>query len=67
LIKAKLDAGLSAHRIFKDLRTDTGFASSYSSVKRFVHRLGAATPVQFSRMECAPAREAQIDLGTGPG
>jgi transposase len=66
LIKAKLDADLSAQRIFQDLRTDTGFAGSYSSVKRFVRRLGAATPVPFRRMECAPGHEAQVDLGAGP-
>jgi transposase len=66
LIKAKLDAGLSAQRIFQDLRTDTGFAGSYSSVKRFVRHLGAATPVPFRRMECAPGQEAQVDFGTGP-
>lgn len=66
LIIAKLQAGLSAQRIFQDLRTDTSFAASYSSVKRFVRRLGAATPVPFRRMECDPGQEAQVDLGAGP-
>jgi transposase len=65
-IHSKLDAGLSAQRIFQDLRTDTGFTGSYSSVKRYVHRLGAATPLPFRRMECGPGEEAQVDFGSGP-
>jgi transposase len=65
-IRSKLEAGLSAQRIFQDLRTDVDFTGSYSSVKRYVRRLGAATPLPFRRMECAPGEEAQVDFGTGP-
>ena len=64
-ITKKLDAGLSAQRIWQDLVEETGFTGSYSSVKRFVRRLGAATPVPFRRMECEPGEEAQVDFGSG--
>ena len=50
LIKQKLDSGLSAQRIWQDLVSENGFTGSYSSVKRFVRRLGAATPLPFRRM-----------------
>jgi transposase len=65
LIKEKLDSGLSAQRVWQDLRSEHGFTGSYSSVKRFVRRLGATTPLPFRRMECEPGHEAQVDFGTG--
>ncbi len=64
-VKAKLGEGLSAQRIFQDLRGEYGFSGSYSSVKRFVRRLGATTPMPFRRMEAEPGVEAQLDFGTG--
>ena len=64
-IKEKLDQGLSAQRIWQDLVAEEGFDGSYSSVKRFVHRLGRGTPLPFRRMECEPGHEAQVDFGTG--
>jgi len=65
LIKDKLEDGLTAQRIFQDLTTEEGFSASYSSVKRFVRRLSAVTPLPFRRMECEPGDEAQIDFGSG--
>jgi transposase len=65
-IQDKLDLGLSAQRIYQDLVTERGFTGSYSSVKRYVRRLGAATPLPFRRMECRPGEEVQVDFGTGP-
>jgi transposase len=64
-ILVKLDQRLSAQRIWQDLVAEHGFTGSYDSVKRFVRRLGAATPLPFRRMECAPGMEAQVDFGTG--
>lgn len=64
-IKSKLDKGFSAQRIFQDLLCDHGFSGSYSSVKRFVKKLGFAIPLPFRRMECEPGQEAQVDLGSG--
>ena len=66
LIKSKLDQGLCAQRIFQDLRTETDFAGSYSSVKRFARRLGHGTPLPFRRIEVEPGKEAQVDFGSGP-
>ena len=65
IIKAKLEKGLSAQRIYQDLGVDHGFSGSYSSVKRFVRRLGTSTPLPFRRMEAEPGLEAQVDFGTG--
>jgi len=65
LVKKKLDGGLSAQRIWQDLVSEYGFTGSYSSVKRFVRRLGAATPLPFRRMECEPGQEGQVDFGSG--
>ena len=64
-IEAALQQGLSAQRIWQDLRAEHGFAAGYDSVKRFVRRLKAATPLPFRRIECEPGAEAQIDFGKG--
>jgi len=65
VIQDKLQAGLSAQRIWQDLQAEHGFCGAYDSVKRFVRRLGQADPVAFRRMECEPGQEAQVDFGTG--
>lgn len=65
LILDKLQQGLSAQRIFQDLVSDHGFSAKYSSVRRYVARLGSSTPLPFRRMEVAPGTEAQIDFGKG--
>ena len=64
-VVAKLDAGLSGHRIWQDLVAEHGFRGSYSSVKRYVRRLGKASPPPFRRLECAPGEQAQEDFGRG--
>ena len=65
VIAAKLDQGLSAQRIWQDLVAEHGFEASYTSVKRFVRRLGGNSPLPFRRMECPPGAEAQVDFGRG--
>ena len=65
VIVEMLAAGLSAKRIHQDLAGEHGFVGSYASVKRFVRRLGAQTPLPFRRMECGPGEEAQADFGQG--
>ena len=60
-----LDRGLSAQRIFQDLVAENGFQAEYSSVRRYVARLGNSAPLPFRRMEVAPGEEAQIDIGQG--
>jgi transposase len=65
VILAKLEAGLTAQRIYQDLVTEHGFVGKYHSVRRFVRRLGTAQVLPFRRMECAPGEEAQVDFGSG--
>lgn len=64
-IVAAVERGLTAQRIHQDLGAEHGFPGSYESVKRFVRRLGTATPLPFRRMECAPGEEMQVDFGQG--
>ncbi len=63
-IIAALEQGLSAQRIWQDLR-DAGLTAGYDSVKRYVRRLGQAVPLPCRRMESAPGDQAQVDFGTG--
>jgi transposase len=65
VIAAKLEAGLTAQRIYQDLVSEHGFAGHYHSVRRFVLRLGPPRELPFRRMECAPGEEAQVDFGSG--
>jgi transposase len=65
LIQAKLDAGLSAQRIWQDLHSEHGFAHSYYSVLRFVRKLTPREELPFRRLECGPGEEAQVDFGAG--
>lgn len=65
VIKASLDAGMSAQRIYQDLLSEHQFEGSYDSVKRFVRQLATAHPLPFRRMESEPGHEAQVDFGQG--
>jgi transposase len=65
LILSQLELGLSAQRIFQDLKAEHGCTVSYHSVRRFVHRLQQHTPLPFRRLECQPGQETQVDFGTG--
>ena len=65
VVVAKLEAGLSARRIFQDLTAEHGFTGSYFSVRRYVARLAARTPLPFRRIETPPGEEAQVDFGAG--
>jgi len=65
IIVEALERGLSAQRIWQDLRDGQGFEGGYDSVKRFVRRLKAANPLPFRRMEGEPGAEAQVDFGMG--
>ena len=65
IIVAGLEQGLTARRIWQDLKAEHGFADSYQSVQRFVRGLKHYTPLPFRRMECEPGEEAQVDFGKG--
>jgi transposase len=64
-IGAKLEAGLSAQRIYQDLVVEVQFSGSYQSVKRFVRQLRQAQPERVWRIEVQPGEEVQIDFGLG--
>jgi transposase len=64
-IVAKLEAGLTAQRIFQDLRDEQGFTGKYHSVRRYVRRLSEHSALAFRRIEVAPGYEMQVDYGTG--
>lgn len=65
IILAKLEQGLCGQRIWQDLVREHGFTAQCHSVRRFIQRLGQATPLPFRRLECGPGEEAQVDFGTG--
>lgn len=64
-IVMKLNHGLSAQRIYQDLKLEHEFPGSYQSVKRYVRKLDHELELPFRRMEMPPGREAQVDYGTG--
>jgi transposase len=65
VIVSKIEAGLTAQRIYQDLVAEHGFAGKYHSVRRYVRRLGMTQPMPFRRLECAAGEEAQVDFGSG--
>ena len=64
-IMAKLEQGLTAERIYQDLKAEHGFGGKYSSVRRYVRRVSSCREFPYRRMETAPGYELQVDYGTG--
>ena len=60
-----VESGLTAQRIFQDLRIEQDFPGNYDTVKRYVRRLTAGGMKPVERMECLPGEEAQVDFGLG--
>lgn len=58
--------GLSAQRIWQDLREEYGFGYGYCSVKRYIGRLKRRRPEVAGVLEHPPGREAQVDFFQGP-
>jgi len=65
LIEEKVTQGLTAQRVYQDLKLEVQFADSYESVKRFVRRLRKADPARVWRIEVGPGEEVQVDFGAG--
>lgn len=65
-INKALDKGLTAQRIWQDLKEDYGFGYSYGSVKRFVCGIKKRRPEVAGVMEHPPGKEAQVDFFKGP-
>ena len=65
VILEKLEAGLSARRIYQDLCAEHTYSGSYWSVRRLVKKLTAAMPAPYRRMESEAGAEGQVDFGRG--
>lgn len=63
-IEQALATGLSAQRIYQDLK-EAGFPGKYWSIKRFVKKLKKQKPEVCARIEVPAGKEAQVDLGKG--
>ena len=66
VIVQKLEAGLTAQRIYQDLCGDQGYTGSYYSVRRLIKKLAATMPAPFRRMECEAAEARWILAGARP-
>jgi transposase len=60
-----VESDLSGQRIYQDLVSHHSFTASYSSVRRFLQKLGRTRPLPFRRIETPPGEQAQIDFGRG--
>ena len=60
IIEASVARGLSAQRIWQDLREDYHFSHQYASVKRFVRTVKRHRPEVAAVMEHPPGEEAQV-------
>lgn len=63
VVQQLLDQQVEMVAIFQRLRDDHGFRGSYSSVRRYVHRLRPPEPRVVVRVQTAPGEEAQVDFG----
>ena len=63
VVEELLKANVEMATIHSRLVREHGYRGSYSSVKRFVHRLRPKTPEVCLRIETPPGREAQVDFG----
>jgi len=63
VVEDLLKSNVEMATIHSRLVREHGYRGSYSSVKRFVHRLRPRTPEVCLRIETPPGREAQVDFG----
>lgn len=64
VVEQLLEQGCEMTAVFARLRDDHGYTGSYSSVRRYVHRLRPAEPRVTMRLHTAPGEEAQVDFGS---
>ena len=65
-IKQWVEQGIQATTIYQALVTQFGFNGSYSSVRRRVRKIRAASPKATCMLDFAPGEAAQVDFGKGP-
>lgn len=63
IVQRLLDQGVEMTAIWQRLRQDYGYTGSYSSVRRFVHRVRPSEPRVVIRVHTLPGEEAQVDFG----
>ena len=64
IVKGYLDQHLEITAILDRLRDDYGYTGSYSSLRRFVHRLRPPQTEACVRLHSLPGEEAQVDFGS---
>jgi len=65
-VKRWLDQGLQATTIHSALQRIHGFTGSYSSVRRYLHKLNPEPQDRTMRLSFTPGESAQVDFGSGP-
>jgi transposase len=63
VVQELLDQNVEMVAIFQRLQEDYGYRGSYSSIRRYVHRMFPNVPEAFVRVQTAPGEEAQVDFG----
>ena len=63
-VQKYLKQGLEMTAIFQRLREDYGYQGSYSSVRRFVHRVQPEEKEAYVRVHTEPGEELQVDFGS---
>lgn len=66
IIEGAVAKGLSAQRIWQDLKDDYHFSHGYCSVKRFIRKIKRRRPEVVAVMEHLPGEEVQVDFFQGP-
>ncbi|MCP4994923.1 MAG: IS21 family transposase, partial [Gammaproteobacteria bacterium] len=65
-VKTWVESGVQGTTIHQTLVNRFGFQGSYSSLRRYLHKLAEANPVVTTVIEFPPGDAAQIDFGAGP-
>jgi transposase len=64
IVQRLLDQRVEMVAIFQRLQDDHGYRGSYSSVRRYAHKLRPFEPEVVVRVHTAPGEEAQVDFGS---
>jgi len=64
IVQRLLDQGVEMTAIWQRLQDDHSYTGSYSSVRRYVHRLRPSEPEAVVRVHTAPGEEVQVDFGS---
>ncbi len=62
-ISIQASKGLSAQRIYQDLKSETDYSGSYDTVKRYIAKIKITSPKVYMVLNSLPGEEAQVDFG----